>query len=161
MPLDNTEFKRQALLWLSPILDGPELIGARFPSLLHTTIYIGDTAYWVTNGAWSIASSTLHLPSQSELITKLDRLSILSALASRWGISELPEIREKIMFRLGEVLKETALNVYVNTICATILPSRIAIHPATYQVAAQLNERWSLPSGAPAEVNASWITLDF
>lgn len=163
LPQDQQALKDRARTWLMDALSRPRFTMARYPAELYTSLYVGNTPYKVEHGYWLISGNTLSLPVDpgNENFPLLDRLCVLGALARRFEVHDHNDLRETIMAKLNECLKESALTVYSNVIAATSPPSRIALNSGNYQVAAELNGQWRLPSGAPVEVSSdSWITLD-
>ena len=162
-PRDREAQSIRARDWLLGVLNQPTLSGngRSYPASLNTVIYIDETPRYVSNGYWAIASTGIQLPTEAGNVSPLERLTILAALASVHGATAFPEVTSKIIERLVDTMRTTTLSVYENLIDATARPSRIAINERTFQVAAELEGHWILTSGAPIEVDDSWIIMDF
>lgn len=156
------ERTRIAKEWLLPILSNPNLDGSRnIPSCLMLPLYVNGEIRLLKGGYWQMDSVYIFLPLPSTNMHKLDKLSVLSAIAGAVGLTNDPAIQEKLIYRLTDIMKETSLTIYGNLVEATHHVSRLAIHPETCQVAAEVGGKWLTPSGAPMEVADSWIIMDF
>lgn len=159
--LEQQDFRETAIAWIQPILADPNFTGRTFPTTLNSLLYVENQPSFVAQGVWTVVPGTIRLPGQNDGLGKLDKLSVLSALISTWGIQDAPGMTERVMTRLTEIIKETTLSVYSNIISATQRPSRMALNLNTYQIAAEMMDRWTLAGGAPIEVDDTWIILDF
>jgi hypothetical protein len=132
-----------------------------FPFELRTYLYVDGGLHLVSGGPWQITGDAIYLPNASRAVEPLTKLGVLAAIASATKASQDPMILEKITTRLVALLNEATVNVYGAIITSTQRPTRLAIDHENLQVAAEINERWLLTSGAPAEVTDKWITMDF
>ena len=162
-PDDLLERKNATVIWLMRILEAPTLSGTELPSSIRMYLYIDGQYKHVSRGAWEINSDQIYLakPSTSVSCTPYIKLGILAAIAHFTGASEDPRIIEKLSARLVETIKENTLNVYSSIVRAGKKPSYIAIDQANAKIAAQLDGKWLSPSGAPVEIDPSWVVMGF
>lgn len=160
-PQDNTIRLRDATAFLTRILDSPSLSALSMPSSIRSIIYINNVGLTLMGGSWQIDGATIYLAGNSATVEPLTRIGILTAIANFTGAIENPVIVEKISNRLVQAVSESIRSTYSGMIRATQRPSRLAINQVLAQVAAEINGQWFTTSGAPVEVNNSWITMDF
>jgi hypothetical protein len=82
-------------------------------------------------------------------------------MAAATGATSDERVLNAISAKLVTLIRESTTSVYSSLVVSQITPKRLAVNLANCQVAAEINDRWALPGGAPAEVDASWITMDF
>jgi hypothetical protein len=161
VPPDQAALTARAVTWLSTVLDDPNMNKNTFPPELKMYLYVDGTLRQVLGGTWQINADTIYLPNASRAVEPLTKLGVLAAIASATKASQDPVILAKITTRLVALLNEATVNVYGSIITSMQRPTRLAIDHENLQVAAEINERWLLTSGAPAEVTDKWITMDF
>lgn len=160
-PSDNTARLRDATVFLTRILDSPTLSGWSIPLSIKGVIYINNTPHHLAQGTWQIDGTYIYMASHSELVEPLIRIAILTAIANLTGAIENPTIVEKISARLTQAISESVRSVYAGIVRSAQQPTRLAVNTALAQVAAEINGLWFTTSGSPAEVNDSWIVMDF
>ena len=148
--------------WMLAVLATPTLTGRSFPLEAYCTLYIDGVPKHTMAGSWNVDSSFLYLPQEAVgRVPVFDRLAILAAIAAATGATANPRLGEAISAKLVALIKDGTMAVYSSIIGSTAPPQRLAINMDTSQLAAMMDGRWSYPSGAPAEVTDSWITMDF
>jgi len=163
VPPNPTAVAAAATPWLHRLLDEPRMCGTGLPAVIRAYIYVSEQPHQLIYGSWQVAEGSIYLPRLAGDCTvhPLTKLAILAALASYTGATNDATLVTKITTRLVGLLKEEAMGTYSNVVRSYTTPSRLAIDQDNYQIAAELNGRWLLPSGAPVEVNDKWITMDF
>ena len=163
VPPNMNEVASAAIVWLNRLLDDPRLCGPNLPDYIRMHMYVNSTPRPVRFGTWQITDDTIYLPraGSDSVVHPLTKLAILSAIASHTGAIRDAGLVTKITTKLGLLLKEEALGTYSNVVRSHHKPSRLAIDQDNFQIAAEMDGRWLLPSGAPVEVGDKWITMDF
>ena len=160
-PTDNTIRLRDATQFLTRILDSPQLSGWNIPISIRGVLYINNTPRLIHQGSWQLDESTIYLAGSASLVEPLTRIAILTAIANMTGAIENPTIVEKISARLSQAISEAVRSTYSGIVRSAQRPNRLAVNTALAQVAAEINGTWLTTSGAPVEVNNSWIIMDF
>lgn len=160
-PPSTTEFKARAVRYLSCLLDHPRLTGPTLPTEFNGLLWIDNVPKRVTGGYWEIMGNNIVIGAEGANTPLIDRLAILSALSAMLGVSTDPVIQQKVMTALTRILQESTTTIYGALVASVARPNRLAINMSQCLVAAELNNAWFLPSGAPVEVTDSWITMNF
>lgn len=160
-PNDPTSRLANAKAWLTRILSTPALNGVELPRDIKGYIYINDVPHTIARGTWQLDGSTCFVGNTSEQVDPLSRLAILTCIANMTGAIDDPAIVALIEGKLVSTISDSIRSVYHGFIKSTVNPNRLAIDQANNRIAAELNGGWYLTSGAPVEVNDSWIVMDF
>lgn len=160
-PNDPAPRLASAKAWLTRILSTPTLSGVDLPRDLKGYIYINDVPHVLARGTWQLDGSTCFVGNASELVDPLSRLAILTCIANMTGAIDDPAIVALIEGKLVSTISDSIRSVYHGFVRSTVIPSRLAIDQSNNRIAAELNGGWYLTSGAPVEVNDSWIVMDF
>jgi hypothetical protein len=148
--------------WILPVLATPTLIGRNFPRDANCLIYIDNLPFTVVSGSWAMDGNFVYMAQEAPgRIPLFDRLVLLAAMAAATGATQNELVLNAISTKLVAMIRESTTSVYSSLVVSQVTPKRLAVNLANCQVAAEINDRWALPGGAPAEVDASWITMDF
>ena len=148
--------------WLLPILTTPTLIGRSFPTEAHCSIYVDGMSRLVMGGSWNVESTYIYAPQEAaSRVSLLDRLAILAAIAGATGAGQDPKIQEALATALVRMIRESAVSIHSSIVVSATPPTRMAINMNNAQLAAEVGGHWTLPGGAPVEVDNTWTTLDF
>jgi hypothetical protein len=148
--------------WMLPILASPNLTGRTFPTEAHCTIFVDGVSKVVMGGSWNLENNYVYLPQEAiGRVSALDRLAIMAAIAGATGAGQDPRVHEALATNLVRLIRESATSIHSSIVVSTVPPTRLAINMADAKIAAEVAGRWTLPGGAPVEVDTSWTTLDF
>jgi hypothetical protein len=163
VPPNPAAIRAVATPWLHRLLDDPRMCGTVAPEQVRGYLYIQETPRQIAYGTWQVGVDAIYLPraGNDPIVHPLTKLAIISAIAAMTGATSDPELVTKITTKLVVLLKEEAIGTYANIVRSYHKPSRLAIDQENYQIAAEMDGRWLLPSGAPTEVGENWITMDF
>lgn len=160
-PTDPAQRLNVSKVWLQRILSHPTLSGYELPREVKGYIYINNSPRILQRGAWAISDDSVYIASHGGIVEPLTKLAILGCVANLTGAINDPAITELFTTRLSRAIAESVSTVYHGLISTTQAPSQLAVDITGSRVAAKINDRWLLTSGAPVEVDASWIVMDF
>lgn len=160
-PNDPAPRLASAKAWLTRILSTPTLSGVDLPRDIKGYIYINDVPHQLARGAWVIGDGLCYIGNTNENVDPLTRLAVLTCIANMTGAIADPAIVALIEGKLVSTISDSVCSVYHGFMRSTVNPSRLAIDQFNNRIAAELNGGWYLTSGAPVEVDNTWIVMDF
>ena len=147
--------------WIVSLLENEYLNSDEKPPSIKGYIYMDDVPKLLRGGAWEIGIEFVTLASPSSRpVDPLTKISIISAIANLTGILEEPAIIGGLTRHITKALTDSITNVYAGIVRSGAVPTHFALHPQTCTAALQRNNTWYLPSGAPVEVDNTWIIMD-
>lgn len=148
--------------FLNRVLDHPLFYGPSKPLAIRGYLWINGAPRLLSDGSWQIGADAIYLSRPSEHVDQFTKLSIITGIASFTGVLEGNlELVQKISTRLTGLIRDHTQVVHSLMVSSTVKPSKLAVNQSTCQVAANINDGWFLPGGAPVEVDESWIIMDF
>lgn len=159
---DKEALKGITIPFLTRVLDAPTLGGIELPGGIRGYIYVDGRARHLVNGNWEVQDDVIYLARGTTRLDPFTKLGILGAIASLTGAVDEQVIIDKLSARLVQAIQESTVGIYASLLRVEAgRPTRLAIDQANCRVAAELNGAWHLSSGAPVEVDDTWIIMDF
>lgn len=149
--------------WMLAMLASPTLSGATWPDPnRRIVIYSDGIPSWIEGGSWrDNKDGHIFLAGHSLSVPPLERVAILATLARVTQLNDEPDIMTAVTEATVKYIKTVITPVWDGLVIAAQRPDMFAFNIATYEVAAQLNDKWYLPSGQPVKVDDKWTIMEF
>ena len=162
-PFDNANFaetQKATRIFLMDVLSRPRFSGPRWPEV-RSIIYIDGRATRIQAGTWEINAENVYLAGASEGVADLERLAVLSGIARLYRLTDDVELLDAFSTGITKAIQNTMAPLWGNLVESEAPPEKLAVNMKTGEVAALINKRWVKASGAPVEVDDSWIEMEF
>lgn len=163
-PTRITNLERENIrTWMINVLQSPTLSGNQFPKPAKAIVlYAEGKPLYFQPGTWqNDNTNSLYLAQHSTLIPPLERVAILATLARLTQLNDDPEVMEAVCTATCKSIKAVVTPVWDGLVIAEERPSSLAFNLQTYEVAAEMQGKWYLPSGQPVKVDKTWTVMEY
>ena len=154
--------RAEATTWLTKLLEHPRLEGISKPTSIIGYLYIDGTPRQLITGRWEVNETSVSLAgsTSSQSVPVFTRLAILTGVANLCGIMTGP-LMDRFTASLVREIQASTFQIHNLMVSSVVKPRRIAVDNTNCRIAAEVNGVWTLPGGAPVQVDETWITMNF